>query len=61
MCVACHRRVHKECSGISGRLMNIADLHCRRCSFQEVVLRKVEIEPGVRVVSFQILLSALVT
>ena len=49
MCVACHRRVHKGCSGISGRLRNSADLYCRRCSFQEVVLRKVEIEPGVRV------------
>ena len=49
MCVACHRRVHKGCSGISGRVRNNVDLHSRRCSSQEVVLRKVEIELGVRV------------
>ena len=49
MCIACHRWVHKRCSGISGRMRNNVDLHCRRCSSQEVVLRKVEIELSVRV------------
>ena len=49
MCVACHRWVHKGCSGIAGRMRNNVDLYCRRCSSQEVVLRKVEIELGVRV------------
>ena len=29
--VACHKWVHKRCSGISGRLGYVADFHCRRC------------------------------
>ena len=29
-CVACHKWVHKRCSGISGRLGYVADFHCRR-------------------------------
>ena len=30
-CVACHRWIHKRCSGISGRLGYVAEFHCRRC------------------------------
>ena len=30
-CVACHKWVHKRCSGISGRLGYVADFRCRRC------------------------------
>ena len=30
-CVACHRWVHKRCSGISGILGYVADFRCRRC------------------------------
>ena len=30
-CIACHRWVHKRCSGISGRLGYVADFRCRRC------------------------------
>ena len=47
--VACHRWFHERCSGISGKLSNNVDFHCRICSVQKVVLRKVEIEPRVRV------------
>ena len=49
MGVACHRWFHERCSGISVRLRNNVDLYCRICSAQKVVLRKVEIEPGVKV------------
>ena len=52
-CVACHKWVHKRCSGISGRLRYDADFRCRRCmdgdSAQVVLLREVELEPGVKV------------
>ena len=52
-CVACHRWVHKRCSGISGRLRYDADFHCRRCldgdSAQVELLSEVELEPGVKV------------
>jgi hypothetical protein len=52
-CVACHRWVHKRCSGISGRLKYDADFRCRRCldddSAQVVLLSEVELEPGVKV------------
>ena len=52
-CVACHRWVHKMCSGISGRLGYVADFHCRRCldgdSAQVVLSSEVESEPGVKV------------
>ena len=30
-CIACHKWVHKRCSGISGRLGYVADFRCRRC------------------------------
>ena len=47
-CVACHRWVHKRCSGISGRLGYVADFRCRRCldgdSAQVVLLSEVELE-----------------
>ena len=29
--VACHKYIHKRCSGISGRLGYFADFHCIRC------------------------------
>ena len=52
-CVACHKWVHKRCSGISGRLRCDADFHCKRCmdgdSAQVVLLSEVELEPGVKV------------
>ena len=52
-CVACHKRIHKRCSGISGRLRYVADLRCRRClngdSAQVVLLSEVELDPGVKV------------
>ena len=52
-CVACHRWVHKRCSGISGRLGYVADFRCRRCldgdSAQVVLSSEVELEPGVKV------------
>ena len=51
--VACHRWVHKRCSGISSRLGYVADFHCRRCldgdSAQVMLLSEVELEPGVKV------------
>ena len=52
-CVACHKWVHRGCGGISGRLRCDADFRCRRCmdgdSAQVVLLREVELEPGVKV------------
>ena len=52
-CVACHKWVHKRCSGISSRLRYDADFRCRRCmdgdSAQVVLLSEVELEPGVKV------------
>ena len=52
-CVACHKWVHKRCSGISGRLGYVADFRCRRCldgdSAQVVLSSEVELEPGVKV------------
>ena len=52
-CVACHKWVHKRCSGISGRLRYDADFCCRRCMdgdfAQLVLLSEVELEPGVKV------------
>ena len=52
-CVACHKWVHKRCSGISGRLGYVADFRCRRCldgdSAQVVLTSEVELEPGVKV------------
>ena len=53
-CVECLRWVHKRCSGISGKLKNIVDFHCRRCLegenglFQSVLLKEVVIEPNVK-------------
>ena len=45
LCVVCHNWVHKRCSRISGRLMNIVDFHCIRCldgdSVQAVLLIRV--------------------
>ena len=55
LCIACHRWVHKRCSGISGTVDwgNNVDFHCRRClvcdSVTAVVLRKVKIYPGVKI------------
>ena len=58
MCVACHRWVHKRCSGIWGRLGDVVFFHCRRCldgdSAPVVLLSEVELEPGVRVECVQI-------
>ena len=50
-CVACHKWIHKRCSGISGRLGYVADFHCRRCLDGDsvVLLSEVELEPGVKV------------
>ena len=52
-CVACHKWVHKRCSGISGRLGYVADFRCRRCldgdSAQVLLSSEVELEPGVKV------------
>ena len=52
-CVACHKWIHKKCSGISGRLGYVADFRCRRCldgdSAPVVLLSEVELEPGVKV------------
>ena len=50
-CVACHKWVHKRCSGISGRLGYVADFRCRRCLDGDsvVLLSEVELEPGVKV------------
>ena len=52
-CVACHKRIHKRFSGISGRLGYVADFHCRRCldddSARVVLLGEVELDPGVKV------------
>ena len=52
-CVACHKWIHKKCSGISGRLGYVADFRCRRCldgdSAPVVLLSEVEPEPGVKV------------
>ena len=52
-CVACHKWIHKRCSGISGRLGYVADFRCRRCldgdSARVVLLSEVELEPGVKV------------
>ena len=48
------RLVHKRCSGISGKLKSNTDFHCRRCLegenglFQSVLLKKVVIEPNVK-------------
>ena len=53
MCIACHRWVHKRCSGISGRLGYVADFRYKRCSdgdsAQVVLSSEVELEPGVKV------------
>ena len=52
-CVACHRWVHKRCSGISGRLGYVADFCCRRCldgdSGNVVLSSEVELQSGVQV------------
>ena len=52
-CVACHKWVHKRCSGISGRLGYVADFRCRTCldgdSALVVLLSEVKLEPGVKV------------
>ena len=52
-CVACHKWVHKRCSGISGGLGYVADFRCKRClegdSAPVVLLSEVELEPGVKV------------
>ena len=52
-CVACHKWIHKWCSGISGRLGYVADFHCRGCldgdSAPVVLLSEVELELGVKV------------
>ena len=52
-CVACHKWIHKKCSGISGRLGYVADFHCKRCldgdSAPVVLLSEVELKPGVKV------------
>ena len=51
--VACHKWIHKKCSGISGRLGYVADFRCKRCldsdSAPVVLLSEVELEPGVKV------------
>ena len=51
--VACHRLVHKRCSGISGRLGYVADFRCRRCSDGDSapieLVSKVELEPDLKV------------
>ena len=51
-CFACHKWVHKRCSGIAGRLGYVADFRCRRCldgdSAQLVLSSEVELEPGVK-------------
>ena len=50
----CLNRVHKRCSGISGKLKSNVDFHCRRCLegenglFQSVLLKEVVIEPNVK-------------
>ena len=49
---ACHKWIHKRCSGISGRLGYVADFRCRRCLDGDSapgVLSEVELEPGVKV------------
>jgi hypothetical protein len=54
LCVECHRLVHKRCSGISGKLKNNVDFHCRRCLEGEndllhaVLQKDVVIEPNVK-------------
>ena len=52
-CIACHKWIHKRCSGISGRLGYVADFKCKRCldgDFDPVgLLSEVELEPGVKV------------
>ena len=59
-CIACHKWIHKRCSGISGRLGYVADFRCRRCldgdSAPVVLLNEVELEPSVKVECVQILL-----
>ena len=59
-CVACHKWIHKKCSGISGRLGYVANFYCRRCSDGDsapvVLLSEVELEPDVKVVCVQILI-----
>ena len=50
----CLRWVHKRCSGISGKLKSNVDFHCRSYlegehgHFQSVMLKKVAIEPNVK-------------
>ena len=48
----CHSWVHKKCNGISGKLKNNIDFHCKRClessPDQTVLLKEVEIEPNVK-------------
>ena len=54
LCVECLRWVHKRCNGISGKLKNNVDFHCRRCLegehgiFQSILLKEVVIEPNVK-------------
>ena len=54
LCMECLRRIHKRCSGISGKLKSNVDFHCRRCLegenglFQSVLLKEVVIEPNVK-------------
>ena len=52
-CIACHKWIHKRCSGISGRLGYVADFKCKRCldgdSDPVGLLNGVELEPGVKV------------
>ena len=52
-CIACHKWIHKRCSGISGRLGYVADFKCKRCldgdSDPVGLLSEVELEPGVKV------------
>ena len=47
-----HGWAHKKCSYISGKLKDNIDFHCKRClegsPDQSVLLRKVEIEPNVK-------------
>ena len=51
-CVACHKWIHKRCSGISGRLGYVADFRSRKCldcDSAPIVLSEVELEPCVEV------------
>ena len=48
LCMVCRRWVHKKCSGISGKLKNNIDFHCKRClegsPNQLLLLKEVEID-----------------